>query len=147
MWYKDGFAPMRKVILFTSPEPKLLHQLIPNFEQMITSVKRRESSNFVASNRCYASSSPCGWNIQLQILGSFFFFLFILLVFVNSSTDHNSQRILTYGGSKDVVWSKDVPFGCSKSYNQLLEVPNPSKLLQLGNPSQNKNVRKCWITL
>jgi len=30
--------------------------------------------------------------------------------FVNEVTDHNSQRILMYYGSKDVVWRKDVPF-------------------------------------
>ena len=34
--------------------------------------------------------------------------------FVNSPTDHNSQQILTYDGSKDVVWRKDVPFGGPK---------------------------------
>ena len=34
--------------------------------------------------------------------------------FVNSPTDHNSQRILTYDGSKDVVLRKDVHFGCPK---------------------------------
>ena len=31
--------------------------------------------------------------------------------FVNSPTDNNSQRILTYGVSKDVVWVMDVPGG------------------------------------
>ena len=34
--------------------------------------------------------------------------------FINSPTDHNWQRILTYEGSKDVVWRKDVPFGYPK---------------------------------
>ena len=45
----------------------------------------------------------------------FFFCLFFSAsssssCFVNSPTDRNSQRILTYDGSKDVVWRKDVPF-------------------------------------
>jgi len=30
--------------------------------------------------------------------------------FVVQATDHNSQRILMYYGSKDSVWRKDVPF-------------------------------------
>ena len=34
--------------------------------------------------------------------------------FVNSPTDHNSQRILTYDGSKNVVWREDVSFGYPK---------------------------------
>ena len=34
--------------------------------------------------------------------------------FVNSPADYNSQRILTYDVSKDVVSRKDVPFGCPK---------------------------------
>ena len=34
--------------------------------------------------------------------------------FVNSPTDHNSQRIWTLDGSKDVVWRNDVPIGCPK---------------------------------
>jgi len=28
---------------------------------------------------------------------------------VNQATDHNSQRILMYYGSKDFFWRKDVP--------------------------------------
>jgi hypothetical protein len=31
-----------------------------------------------------------------------------------TATAHNSQRILTYDGSTDVVWYKDVPFGYPK---------------------------------
>ena len=69
------------------------------------------------SNRFYGSGSPCGWSIQLQILG--FFLLFFSSCFVNSPTDRNSQRILTYDGSKDLVWCKDVPFECPKRYNRL----------------------------
>ena len=34
--------------------------------------------------------------------------------FVNSPTDHNSQRILTCDGPNDVVWRKDVPVGYPK---------------------------------
>jgi len=30
--------------------------------------------------------------------------------FFVQATDHNSQRILMYYGSKDSVWRKDVPF-------------------------------------
>jgi len=36
--------------------------------------------------------------------------LFFLVQFVVHATDHNSQRILMYYGSKDSVWRKDVPF-------------------------------------
>ena len=31
--------------------------------------------------------------------------------FVNLPADHNSQQILTYDGSKDVICRQDVPFG------------------------------------
>ena len=42
-------VPMGKTKLYTSPEPKLLYQSIPNFEQMITSVEQGgELPNLVA---------------------------------------------------------------------------------------------------
>ena len=75
---------MGEAILNTPSELKLLYQSIPNFERMITSVKQRELPNFVA----------IGSTIQLQILG--FFPTFSSSCFVNSPTDSNSQRILTY---------------------------------------------------
>ena len=63
----------------------------------------------------YRSGSLCGWNIQFQILGFFLLFSSALSsCFVNSLTDHNSQRILTYDGSKDVVWRNNVLFVCPK---------------------------------
>jgi len=30
--------------------------------------------------------------------------------FVDQASDHTSQRIVMYYGSKDFVWGKDVPF-------------------------------------
>ena len=58
--------------------------------------------------------------VKYTVTDSRFFLDFFLLsssCFVNSPTDRNSQRILTYDGSKDVVWRKDVPFECPKRYN------------------------------
>jgi hypothetical protein len=46
------------------------------------------------------------WVKYAVLLDSGFFFS----CFVNSSTDHNLQRILSYDGLKGVVW----PSGCSK---------------------------------
>ena len=118
---------MGKAIFYTSPEPKLLNQSIPNFERMITSVKRRELPNLVVIGS--TGAAPHVGEVYSYILG--FFLLFSSSsCFVNSPTDRNSQRILTYDGSKDVVWRKDVPFECPKCYNQLLGVQNLKKLVQ-----------------
>ena len=121
---------MGKAIFYTSPEPKLLNQSIPNFERMITSVKRRELPNLVVIGS--TGVAPHVGEVYSYILG--FFLLFSSFssssCFVNSPTDHNSQRILTYDGSKDVVWRKDVPFECPKCNDQLLRVRNLKKLVQ-----------------
>ena len=61
-------------------------------------------------------------------------------------TDRNLQQILTYDGSKDVIWPKDVPFGyaeVSKShirdtraqkrqnFNQILDLANFQQKISL----------------
>ena len=112
---------------------------------MIALVRWRELSNFVA-----ISSTGAAPYVD-EIYNSRFSVFSGLLsssssCFVISPRDHISQRILTYDGSKDVVWCEDVPFGCPNGQNQLLWVQNLSKLLQWVNPSQNEDVRKCWIT-
>ena len=99
--------------LYSSPEPKLLYQSIPNFEQMIKSVRLKELPNFVVIG--VTGAAPHVGEIYSSRFSVFFDFLpRSSSCFVNSPTDHNSQRILTYDTSQDVVWRKNVPFGCLK---------------------------------
>ena len=81
---------------------------------MITSVRRRELPNCVAIGSTEAAPM---W-MKYTVPGSRFFNTFSSR-FVNSSTDHNSGRILESDGSNDVVWRKDVPFECPKYCNQI----------------------------
>ena len=70
---------MGKAIFYTSPEPKLLNQSIPNFERMITSVKRRELPNLVVIGS--TGAAPHVGEVYSYILVFFdFFLLFLLLV-------------------------------------------------------------------
>jgi len=66
----------------------------------------------------------------------FFFFVF----FTNQATYHNLQRILTYDGSKDLVWRKAVPFVCLNYFRPLLwewyPLKSTLKSLRSWNPSQ-----------
>lgn len=99
---------------------------------MITSVKQTELSNLVVIGSMEVA--PHVGEVYSYILG-FFFWLFSFFsssssCFVNSPTDHNSQRILMYDGSKDVIWRKDVPFGGPKCYNPPLGVKNLQKRSQ-----------------
>jgi len=53
------------------------------------------------------------WGVSPHV-GDIYTFLVLVYVFsscfVDQATDHNSQRILMFYGSKDFVWRKDVPF-------------------------------------
>jgi hypothetical protein len=70
---------MGKTIFYTSAEPKLLYQSLPNFERMITSVKQTELSNLVVIGSMEVA--PHVGEVYSYILGFFFdFFLFLLLV-------------------------------------------------------------------
>ena len=69
---------MGKAIFYTSPEPKLLNQSIPNFERMITSVKRRELPNLVVIGS--TGAAPHVGEVYSYILGFFFDFFLLLLV-------------------------------------------------------------------
>jgi len=88
----------------SSPELKLLYQSAANFERLITSVRQRELPNLVAIGSKGASPH----------VGEIYTFLVVVCVFsscfFDQATDHNSQRILMYCGSKQFVWRKDVPF-------------------------------------
>ena len=74
---------------------------------------------------------------KLQILG-FFLPFSPSSCYVNSPTDRNSQRILTYDGSKDEVSLKDVPLTCPKCSNQLLGVQNPQNCSNREIPAKTK---------
>ena len=104
-------VPMGEVILYTSPEPKLQYQSIPNFERMMKLVEQRELPNFIAIDLTGAATHVG------EIYSYRFSVFFSSNCFVNSPTYRNSQPMLTYGGSKDVIWRKNVPFGCPKCYN------------------------------
>ena len=101
------------------------YQSIPNFQRMITSVRWSKLPNFVAID-----STAAAPHVGEIYKSRFFFFFFTITCFVNAPADHNSQRILTYDGSKDLVWRKDVSIGYPKCYIQLLGVQSPQKLLQ-----------------
>ena len=76
---------MGKAIFYTSPEPKLLNQSIPNFERMITSVKQRELPNLVVIGS--TGAAPHVREVYSYILGFFCdFFLLLLLLLLVSST-------------------------------------------------------------
>ena len=80
---------------------------------MTTSVKRRELLNCIAIGSTGAAPHVGDVGDRFSV----FFSLSSTSCFVNSPTDHNSQRILTYDSSNDVLWRKDVPFECPKCYN------------------------------
>ena len=70
---------MGKAIFYTSAEPKLLYQSLPNFERMITSAKRKELPNLVVIGSM--EMAPHVGEVYSYILGFFFdFFFFFLLV-------------------------------------------------------------------
>ena len=75
---------MGKAIFYTSPEPKLLYQSLPNFERMITSAKRKELPNLVVIGSM--EMAPHVGEVYSYILGFFFDFFLLLLLLLVSST-------------------------------------------------------------
>jgi hypothetical protein len=70
---------MGKTIFYTSAEPKLLYQSLPNFERMITSVKQTELSNLVVMGSMEVA--PHVGEVYSYILGFFFTFFFFFFFF------------------------------------------------------------------
>lgn len=88
---------MGKAIFYTSAEPKLLYQSLPNFERMITSAKRKELPNLAVIGSM--EMAPHVGEVYSYILGFFTFFFFFFLF-----------RQLTYrpqfATDFDVLWLK-----------------------------------------
>jgi hypothetical protein len=89
---------------------------------MITLVEQKELPSCVVIGSTVAASHV--GEINSYRFSVFFYFFFC---FVHFPTGHDSQRISTYDGSKDVAWRKDVLFECPKCCDQFVEVQNPPK--------------------
>jgi len=115
--------------LCTSPDPKLYNTY--TYSKIRTIDYASETTKF-GWGRFYTSVSQWGWNT----FGVFFTFS---SCFVDSPRDHNSQRILTYDDSKDVIWRKDVPFwGCLANNFFKVEFPKtPPKKLKISAKTLN----------
>ena len=83
---RAGFDSYGRGKTYTFPEPKLLYQSIPNFEQMIKSVRWRELPNFVVID--YMGAAPHVGEIyssQFSVFFNTFFPLLLILLLVSST--------------------------------------------------------------
>ena len=140
---RTGWSSMGEAILYTSPKSKLLHQTIPIFKRMITLVKERELSNFVA-----IGSTGAALHVSKMYSYRFSFFLLLSSSSCFRQFTYRPQFAMDFDvwWPKDVLWRKDVPFECPKCSNELSGLQNPCFSREI--PAETKNIWQAsyWTT-